>query len=447
MEEKTATKNHTLLYVLYIVLAVAVVAVPLVGLRASETREAALAEEAAMATPTPAPTPEPTPTPRPLAVASQSGHPALMRLEADGGFHPQQAVTRREMAESLAALLEGFDESAGMDWPDLSEEDEAYGAFSALASANLLTEKAGEEIRPEKDVKRVELATILFRLATHFQGEEKTRIQDLARDVRRGRLLEGENAPELQQTVTRAEAARILVTLSGRELDEGRLILADILPQDVGTDQWAWAYVTDAVTQGPIPQRGEGVWRVSGWLYAADAKGEMLRDTAYGVWKFGPDGRYTTGNDKLDQYLADALQESGAADLTGREALEAAYLYVKRNFEYMVTPRDQTPEEDGDTGWEYVRALRFFRYGGGTCYGYAATFGLMARCLGADAKIVAARINQYDWPHSMVVIPEDGVDWIYDPELEDTRPERHADLELFHIQNFWIYSYWYTPAW
>ena len=67
---------------------------------------------------------------------------------------------------------------------------------------------------------------------------------------------------------------------------------------------------------------------------------------------------------------------------------------------------------------------------------------------GENAQIVAATVNQFNGPHSFVVIPDQwGTDWIYDVELEDTRPERHEDLDLFHIQNFAVYNYWYTPDW
>ena len=104
-------------------------------------------------------------------------------------------------------------------------------------------------------------------------------------------------------------------------------------------------------------------------------------------------------------------------------------------------------EEPAATGWENVRALRFFRHGGGTCYGFAAAFGLLARSLGEHAYIVSAQVNQYYAPHGFVVIPENGVDWIYDVEMEATRMERHDDLDLFRIKNYGIYNYWYTPDW
>ena len=45
------------------------------------------------------------------------------------------------------------------------------------------------------------------------------------------------------------------------------------------------------------------------------------------------------------------------------------------------------------------------------------------------------------------MIPEDGINYIYDPEMESTRPWRHADFGLFRITNGSIYNYWYSPWW
>lgn len=195
------------------------------------------------------------------------------------------------------------------------------------------------------------------------------------------------------------------------------------------------------IPDGAISLDRPGLYRVDGWLY--DLEGE----TDEPFWTFDETGRYTTGDVQLDASLADALHASGADALEGDEALRAAYLYIKNNFHYKVRPEDAHTEENGSVDWINERALRFLSIGGGTCYGYAASFGLMARAMGFEAYIVAAEINQYHEPHAFVVIPENGEDYIYDVEMEDTRPERHEDLDLYRQTNHVIYSYWYEPAW
>ena len=425
--------------ILYFILIALLLAALLAGVHASQAQRPA---------PTIAPTATaaPTPTPMPLTLADQSGHPALMALTAEGTFDPDSGMRRDEMAICLAALLDGLPDHIA-EMTDVAEGDAARAPVGRLAAAGLLAETAGEAFRPAEDVRRGELAGFLWRLADHLRDPEREGVRQLSRDVGKGLTADGDGKTSAEDILTRREIAVALERLAGRTPDKGRLILGEGGPVDVPVADEAWEYIADAVTDGETPRREPGVYRLCGWLYAADEDGELLTDGTYGVWSFGPDGRYTTGDERLDGYLAGALEASGANGLEGREALEAVYLYVKNNFEHKVTPRDQTPEEEGSTGWEFQRAERFFRYGGGTCYGYAATFGLLARCLGENARIVAATVNQFNGPHSFVVIPEDGIDWIYDVELEDTRPERHGDLDLFRIQNYYIYNYWYTPDW
>ena len=417
--------------ILYMILAALALSVLVAGVRSSETAGgpdatlAAWAEAAATATPAPTPSPASTPTPMPLRMQNREDHPALMHLTGEGLFRPEEDLTYGELAQALEAMVDGLPEG----------ED----ALARLTAAGVIE----PGMRADRNVGRMALYETLDRLSVSLPGKESDRAEEVAQAVEEQTLL-----TQSEARLTRREAAVALVKLSGRTPDEGRLILGEGLPGDVDADDEAWAWMADAATEGEIPLREEGVYRLHGWLYAADENGELIRSGTYGVWSFDADGRYTTGNASLDEKLRQALIDSGADELEGEEALQAVYLYVKNNFEYIVTPRDQTPEEVGSTGWEFQRASRFFRYGGGTCYGYAAAFGLLARCLGENAQIVAATVNQFNGPHSFVVIPDQwGTDWIYDVELEDTRPERHEDLDLFHIQNFAVYNYWYTPDW
>ena len=417
--------------ILYMVLAALALSVLVAGVRSSETAGgpdatlAAWAEAAATATPAPTPSPAPTPTPMPLRMETREDHPALLHLTGEGLFRPEENLTYGELAQALETLLEGLPEGGD--------------ALARLVAAGVIE----PGMRADRNVGRMALYETLDRLSVSLPGKESDRAEEVAQAVEEQTLL-----TQSEARLTRREAAVALVKLSGRTPDEGRLILGEGLPGDVDADDEAWAWMADAATEGEIPLREKGVYRLHGWLYAADEDGELIRSGTYGVWSFDADGRYTTGNKSLDEKLRQALHDCGADRLEGDEALQAVYLYVKNNFEYIVTPRDQTPEEVGSTGWEFQRASRFFRYGGGTCYGYAAAFGLLARCLGENAQIVAATVNQFNGPHSFVVIPDEwGTDWIYDVELEDTRPERHEDLDLFHIQNFAVYNYWYTPDW
>ncbi|MCC8358043.1 MAG: S-layer homology domain-containing protein [Oscillospiraceae bacterium] len=385
-----------------------------------------------------------------LFITEQTGHPALMALEADGLFHADNCMTRGQFCLLLSAMLDGLPEETVCPYPDVAEESEAYEAITRLYFAGILTETEGENFVPSQYVSRAWAAAVLRRLSSCFSGSEQTRALALADDVAVGATSEKGTVRGESELLRRGEVAVIFVRLAGRDgtLDEDALFFSGNIPADMDTASWAWAYVTDALTEGSVETAEPGVYRLYGWLYAAWDDGSIMRDMDYGVGPIGQDGRYTTGSEELDGYLAQALEESGANDLAEQEeALAAVYLYIKNNFEYLVMAEDMTTEDVGTTGWEYARALRFFQNGGGTCYGYSAAFGLLARLLGETAYIVAGQVNQYYGAHSWVVIPEDGINWIYDVELEDARPERHGDLALFHIQNYEIYNYWYEPDW
>lgn len=219
-------------------------------------------------------------------------------------------------------------------------------------------------------------------------------------------------------------------------------------PEAAGPVPTATAEPASQIPDGAVQLETPGLYLVDGWLYALGDEGKSMREGAgNGIWAFDVNGRYTTGDGVLDTYLADAMHASGADALTGDEALRAAYMYIKNNYHYKVKPEDAHVEENGSVDWINERAKGFLPSAGGTCYGYAASFGLMARCMGYEAHIVAGEINQFNEPHAFVVIPENGTDFIYDVEMEDTRPERHEDMDLYRQENFAIYKYWYEPAW
>ena len=374
-----------------------------------------------------------------LLLAEQEEHPALMETYKNGAFYTKRPLTRAQMCEYIASLVElpkGY-----VVLEDMKLWDEGYGAVSSLWMGGVLDLDRGDCFRPEDIITRAEFSDLLSSLAGRLEGEAAGRAQTLAEQVASASLgYEGDR-------ITRGETAVVLVTLSGRVVSEAAILADGAFPPDVTTETPGWLYIVDAVTEGSPEDPAQGPFRAQGWLYCADGKGGLVRDLDVGVWTFDPEGKYTTGNEDLDTCLRTALEESGANDLEGTEALKAVYLYIKDHFDYRVSPEEMETVPENTTGWEYERARMFFENSGGTCYGYAATFGLLARCLGEEAYILSAEVNQYDWPHGFVVIPEDGTDYIYDVELEDTRPERHSDLELFAIENHTVYHYWYEPQW
>lgn len=379
-----------------------------------------------------------------LSIVEQDAHPALMSLNGVGYFQPYYRVTVGEVCESFYSLLKGLN-AVGTGGTSIDRDlwGAGYRAAALLHNAGVLT---GNDVRPNDILTRQTLVAMLERITGCLSDEEAARAATLAGEVSAG-ITGKDGTSSGDDIITRSELAVVLVRLAGREPEEGALLIGEYLPVDVSMDTHGWQYIADAVTAGTVERPESGAYRAYGALYGVDENGKLFRDVDYGVWTFGPDGKYTTGDGELDDHIAQVLEACGADELSPEEALEAVYLHVKYNFVYLVTPEDMVTEEPGATGWENERALRFFRNGGGTCYGFAAGFGLLARSLGEHAYIVSAQVNEYYAPHGFVVIPEDGVDWIYDVEMEATRMERHKDLGLFCIENYEVYNYWYTPDW
>jgi len=382
-----------------------------------------------------APTPTPTPQkPKGTPALITDNHPVYMSADSQGNFHPEGGVTRAEACQILYGLMlnpvDGW-----CSYSDVNKTDQWYNAVACLTAWGILPDSGGS-FRPDDAVTGLEFASMLKGF----------------------KLMPAGDVPLTDKPLTRAELCAVLNGVLGRSCDEGTLLVsgAKLFP-DVSPNDPYFGDVMEASVSHDFSVTADGTeaWLgtalkpglhpLYGRLYYVGKDGQLARNASYSFWKFGPDGRYTTGNTELDAYLHTALVSCVKPDMTSADALKAAYLYIKDNYSYLNF--GQKPEAYGAVGWEYDRALSFFKNSGDTCYGFGASFGLLARSLGYGAYIVSGRVNEYHYPHSWVVIPEKGINYIYDVELEYARPQRHADLDLYRITNFSVYSYWYDPWW
>ena len=368
-----------------------------------------------------------------LSVAITATHTAYLSAGEDGNFHPYAGLTRAEAVIALQTVLI-LPSGGGCPYKDAYSPAKWYSAVCALWKADALPEE--EYFRPLDYITERELRDILVSLSLPVDG----------------------NSAVTDEPITRASFCVAVNLALGRACDEAALFLNDTsLYPDVPSDSEYFADIMEASTEhGIISEPNEierwrciqteaGTYYRYGRLYCIDENGEILRETQKGVLYFGADGAYTTGNDELDGYVRELLQKSIPENQSGYEALKSVYLYIKDNFDYKNLGLSVEPFES--VGWEIDRALAFFRNGGDTCFGFASALGFAARGLGFEAYIISGGINEYYYPHSWVIIPEDGVDWIYDVELEYARPSKHADGDLFGIRNYIIYDYWYDPWW
>ena len=264
-------------------------------------------------------------------------------------------------------------------------------------------------------------------VAAMFSGEVDTDALeglDTVSEAVLGAALEGLFAPEAlagldsAEPLTRMEAAGILYPLYMTSLygdawgfDAVYSVGApDLDPLAEGADCLAACLdMTNSVRYEP------GFVNLDGWLYCADDMGLFYMDETVDGFYFGPDGRYSSGNERLDELVAAALAPICAGCETREDMLRAAYLYVRDSFDYL----RRNYYEVGDEGWESAEAVTMLATQRGNCYNYAAAFWALARGLGFDATAVSGTVGWARSPHGWVIMYDDaGERLIYDVELE-----------------------------
>ena len=215
---------------------------------------------------------------------------------------------------------------------------------------------------------------------------------------------------------TRAEAAAAINGLL--ELDSAGLANAPYFP-DVSPSMENYAAVELAGQSGTISWLSgdtaqPGFLNLDGHLYCVGEDGYFLRDTMVGTLYFDISGRYTSGDDALDSFVADLVDSQTNASMTREEMLRAVYDYVRDHYLYL----KRNLYEVGETGWEIPEALLMFQSGKGNCYNFTAAFWSLARGIGFDAVCYSGLVGVGRDPHSWVEITFDGVPYVFDVETE-----------------------------
>ena len=338
-------------------------------------------------------------------------------LTAESGiFRPGDALSRREAAELLYALLPEtpplpeepvaeallFAPDAALDNTGMNAATKSYEAvhyptaetnprteslrkLSALIGAGLLP--PGMEEDPLCSEQAVGREALLLALAPYLR-------EGLA-----------ENAP-LTETPTRLEVA---LWLNGLLMDSGETEypFADL---DPGSEEAAAA----SLSCGEWAV-GEGMTLLGcGKLYYIEG-GRVLRDGDVGTLRFGADGAYTSGSEELDALCRDAVIRTVNLADDGERRLRSVYTYVRDRFAYL----RRNYYDTGEHGWELEEATHMLSTHYGNCYSFAAAFWALARSLGYDAHAVSGTQGQNFAPHGWVWMDmEDGLRCFYDVEAE-----------------------------
>ena len=187
----------------------------------------------------------------------------------------------------------------------------------------------------------------------------------------------------------------------------------------------------------PVVQPIYGPMLVGTDLYYVDPETQdLVRDEFRGTLYFGPDGKYTSGDEVLDTYVEAVLAAFVAEGKTRADLLRDVYVYTRDSFTYL----KRNYYEVGQTGWEHDEALTMFSTGRGNCYCYASVFYYLSRALGFDSQSVNGLVGATSqYPHGW------GENDVSRESLTATTELEMAYLKKNQKYNFFAMSYKNVP--
>lgn len=143
---------------------------------------------------------------------------------------------------------------------------------------------------------------------------------------------------------------------------------------------------------------------------------QLVRDEEIGYLYFDETGRYTSGDEELDQYLRSVTAECTDESMTQIDQFHAVYDWVIENCSYVAMQY----LEAGSKGWEPELALYMFENLEGNCYYYAAIVAMLGRNVGMQAYGVMGQCYQtYMWvAHGWCEVEYEGQEYLVDAEME-----------------------------
>ena len=291
------------------------------------------------------------------------------------------------------------------------QPEEALDA-QALSLALQALACAQEPVLPPEDGQTATLAQIREALQPFFtaqdlsvfDGEGTITRADFA--VRMNALL----ARGGEETLRLKGEARAAVDLSRSDARYFDLLEASV-PHEPDADGATW----DAAAPGSGYE--PGALFLGGELYCCGEDGYLLRDATADTLYFDETGRYSSGDEELDQLVRELLAslcEQFPADQADRMAmLRHVYDYMMSSYRFMGinTHKD-------DPGWELRDSKVLLESGRGDCFNFAGAFTVLARGLGFPAFGVLRSLDKPDNMHAWTDIVIDGKAYIFDPQLE-----------------------------
>ena len=411
---------------------------------------------------------QPTPTITAPALKSDNHHTAFMSGFNDGLFHPERSLTRAQTVKILYGLI---DESAKTQeinqesnpayFSDVSQDAWYAEPLYALAAMNIIIPDENNAFRGDNPITRAEFAVILSNFIPANYNQDLPSFPDVPSDRPDASAIANTAAAGLfsgnqdglfmpDGILTRAQAAVVFNRLLGRvpNSDAIRQNAARIFP-DVPGSFWAYDQIMEASTShegffdtetgqeswlasnpDPVPL-ADGFYNINSRLYHV-LNGQFLRSVSDSEgYTYDADGRSTTGNAELDEFLYNIITQWTNDGMTRNQKIRALYNYIRDHYTYLA--RDHVAK--GSKNWEPAYALEFFRRGKGNCYSFSSAFYLLVRQLGLEAQTVMGDIGPVNHrPHCWVRIKLDGSWRLFDPELEMSY--RRRGITSYNLYNF-----------
>ena len=343
----------------------------------------------------------------------------FMAAESDGLFHANNTFTRSDAVRAVYALLKVKPQGETF-LNDVTTRARCYQAATTLVTEGWMSLTNGR-FNPDVAITMADLQSLLGHIFSQRSIEAAT--------------------VELGETITRGEAAQLFYTLLNVPTSAEPAFYPDVIPTEDIYAAVSAVGIPGAVNWGEGGKPAAGFLHLEGYLYNVGDDGYFVKDETIGTLYFGTDGRYTSGNIDLDNYVAEILADNLTAGMTREQQLRTVYDYVRDHYLYL----KRNLYEVGELGWEIDEAITMFSTGKGNCYNFTAVFWALTRGIGYDSVCLSGLVGVGRDPHSWVEIPMDGTLYIFDPETEMSyrlQEAYWADLYMLTYEEgeYWSYA-------
>ena len=467
------------------------------------------------------------------AGASQAvTHQNYVNGSSDGMFHPNDTVSRAEMAQMIYNIS-GKSGNKKQIYSDVKSTAWYYKSVNALSSAGIMAGYSDGTFKPMKAVTRAEFVKILSGLSDKKPAAGKSSFSDvssshwaysaicLAEQMGWVKGSNGQFRPDA--AMTRAEAITAINSFLGRIPDKNAINLntsARYFP-DVTPDKWyyydvmeasishgcvmgqsteSWTSVTRYYTSlpdgfvllnnsiflvkngyfvcnegngsfngisyysdkngrltlsdGPVKLTGTGMCLIeNGKVVMEDGihftpsglycikSGRLLVNETYQSLLFGDDGKYTSGNKQIDEYVDRIVSSVTVFSSTKEERLRACYDYIYTHVDYRAN-NNHVPRGEPGANWTETYMLRLIDTGKGNCYCFAAEMYYLGRRVGyTDIDVVSGGVSPDDLDHGWAVVPSEYGPLLLDPELDASSGPYQGSCFLVTYRNA-PFKYW-----